>query len=187
MFVRAQQMDSKTRSIDLARRIILELADSEARNKDGDGCVGKDEILKITNKRRLDDVTGPLEAMGLIETTKINIIWTGCRIGAFSFVPATARNAMVSGKNADDLAQFGYKGDFSAHTKVRIPDAPPKIPRKKKQDCEAKERLRFLLKRRALLNGELHEKELQIKRLGHLGVTYAEICNGVGYVIQQQL
>ena len=44
-----------------------------------------------------------------------------------------------------------------------------------------------MLKRRALLNGELHEKELQIKRLGHLGVTYAEICNGVGYVIQQQL
>lgn len=70
---------------------------------------------------------------------------------------------------------------------MRIPDALPKIPRKKKQDCEAKERLRFLLKRRALLNGELHEKELQIKRLGHLGVTYAEICNGVGYVIQQQL
>lgn len=90
----------------------MELADSEARTKDGDVCVGKDEILKITNKRRLYDVTGPLEAMGLIETTKINIIWTGCRIGAFAFVPPTARNVMVSGKNADDLIRFGYKGDY---------------------------------------------------------------------------
>jgi hypothetical protein len=62
------------------------LSESEARTKDGDVCVGKDEILKITNKRRLYDVTGPLEAMGLIETTKINIIWTGGKLGGFSFV-----------------------------------------------------------------------------------------------------
>lgn len=76
----------------------MELAESEARTKDGDVCVGKDDILKITNKRRLYDVTGPLEAMGLIQTTKINIVWTGCKIGCFWFVPANSRNFQFVGK-----------------------------------------------------------------------------------------
>lgn len=104
--------DSKTRSIDLARRIITELADSEARTKDGDICVGKDEILKITNKRRLYDVTGPLESMKLIQTTKINIIWTGNRLGSYSFVPPGARNANATGKYHEELIKFGRRNDI---------------------------------------------------------------------------
>lgn len=104
--------DNKTRSIDLARRIVMELAESEARTKDGDVCVGKDDILKITNKRRLYDVTGPLEAMGLVLTTKINIVWTGCRIGAFAFVPSAARNFNFVGKNGEMIARYGRRTDL---------------------------------------------------------------------------
>lgn len=141
--------ETKTRSIDLARRIILELADSEARTKDGDLCVGKDEVLKITNKRRLYDVTGPLEAMGLIETTKINIIWTGCRIGAFSFVPSTCRNTNILGRNFDELARFGRRTDLPLPKPPKNIDAQvPRPPKRKKADSEAKERLKFLLRRK---------------------------------------
>ena len=112
MYASTQGADSKTRSIDLARRIILELAGSEARTREGDVCVGKDEILRITNKRRLYDVTGPLEAMGLIQTTKINIVWTGCRIGAFAFVPGDMRNAPFAGRNAEEMARFPRRNDL---------------------------------------------------------------------------
>ena len=162
----------------------MELADSEARTKDGDLCVGKDEILKITNKRRLYDFTGPLEAMGLIETTKINIIWTGCRIGSFSFVPVTCRNVNMLGRNCDELAKFGRRADLPLPRPPKNIDANiPKMPKKKKADSEIKERLRFLIKRKSLLLAELREKELSLNKRKPLGVSYTNICIGVQLVI----
>ncbi|CAL5994636.1 Conserved_hypothetical protein [Hexamita inflata] len=178
--------DTKTRSIDLARKIILELSESEARTKDGDVCVGKEEILKITNKRRLYDVTGPLEAMGLIETTKINIIWTGCRMGAFNFVQATCRNANAVGRNNEELQKFGRRSDLQLPKTQNMPNmALPRLPKKKKVDADVRDKIKFLIKRRALLINELREKEAQAAKIRPLGVSYNDCVLGVQILINQ--
>ncbi|KAH0572181.1 hypothetical protein SS50377_26390 [Spironucleus salmonicida] len=172
--------DSKTRSVDLARRIIIEIAQSSARTKDGEVCIGKEDILKITNKRRLYDVTGPLEAMGLIQSTKINIIWIGCRVGAFNFVPQHTRNSNFIGNNAEFLKKFGRKTDLNIPQSTDLLPAPP-LPKRQRKHISAendqKEKLKFLAKRKQLLLNELDEKK-QILMKGDQYLDYEELCRG---------
>lgn len=193
------EKQSTTRSIDLARRLVQELSESAARTKEGHICIAKDELLTITNKRRLYDVTGPLEAMGLIETNKSSIIWAGPRIGSFSFIPRTACNINVSGKNAAMLAQYGKKYDYiipsgsagdharstSGLSKCCVVNAHPDLPRfpkEKKQKHsleELREKLRCLMKVKRDLEEDIKQKEALFNELPAKRIPTTDIYKAV--------
>lgn len=176
---------STTRSIEMARRLILELSRSAARTREGYVCIAKDDLLSITNKRRLYDVTGPLEAMGVIQTTRLFIVWMGPRLDSFTFVDPTSLNASFAGKNAHQLSLYGRRlvecqgtGDPSGSrptsnlsrvytvSDIRLPRYPSAKtePRHRVQLSSLRERLKALQQQKAELEERVRQQEQQFRQ-----------------------
>ncbi|TNJ27509.1 hypothetical protein GMRT_10812 [Giardia muris] len=176
---------STTRSIEMARRLILELSRSAARTREGYVCIAKDDLLSITNKRRLYDVTGPLEAMGVIQTTRLFIVWMGPRLDSFTFVDPTSLNASFAGKNAHQLSLYGKRlvecqgsGDPSGSrptsnlsrvytvSDIRLPRYPSAKTeaRHRVQLSSLRERLKALQQQKAELEERVRQQEQQFRQ-----------------------
>lgn len=192
-----KEKQSTTRSIELARRLICELSTSAARTREGYVCIAKDDLLTITNKRRLYDVTGPLEAMGVIQTTKLFIIWTGPRLGSFSFVSSSSRNSEFVGCNALFLSQYGKRTDIpiretGRHTselaRVYTANEPVLLPRYPKARstkpgvATLKERLALLTKQCAELEEAVKIQEAMFNDTQHRAISVSNISRGVNRI-----
>lgn len=75
-------------------------------------------------------------------------------------MPPGARNANATGKYHDELIKFGRRNDIQLPKPIKPVDVSiPKPPKRKGNNTELKDKLRYLIKRRNLLVGELREKE----------------------------
>lgn len=189
-----RERQSTTRSIELARRLICELSTSAARTREGYVCIAKDDLLSVTNKRRLYDVTGPLEAMGVIQTTKLFIIWTGPRLGSFSFVNSSSRNSEFVGCNALFLSQYGKRADaplkepvrhtselarvYTANDPIILPRYP-KTKSSKPNIAALKEKLVLLTKKHAELEEAVKIQEAIFNDTQHRAISISNINRGV--------
>lgn len=142
-------------------------------------------------------MTGPLEAMGVIQTTKLFIIWTGPRLGSFSFVSSSSRNSDFVGCNALFLSQYGKRAsapikEAARHTselaRVYTANEPVLLPRypkarSSKPDIAAlKEKLALLTKQCAELEEAVKIQEAIFNDTQHRAISVSNISKGVNRI-----
>eukprot|EP00768_Dysnectes_brevis_P008412 gnl/Dysnectes_brevis/7596_a12883_219.p1 GENE.gnl/Dysnectes_brevis/7596_a12883_219~~gnl/Dysnectes_brevis/7596_a12883_219.p1 ORF type:complete len:683 (+),score=116.94 gnl/Dysnectes_brevis/7596_a12883_219:45-2093(+) len=86
--------DGSSKLIDYTRKLLCQLASTSERTAEGYPRVDRDTLERVCDipKRRLYDVTNPLETLGFVKRCKGRIAWVGGDLGLFDFVPKDALN-----------------------------------------------------------------------------------------------